>query len=54
VRKREREIFFFFFPLLGYFWRREGNKEGREGRGGCERKGRGLGQSKKERRVGLD
>jgi len=33
VRKREREIFF-FFPLLGYFWRREGNKEGRERGGG--------------------
>jgi hypothetical protein len=55
VRKREREICFFFFPLLGYFWGRGGNKEERGGKGGeCERKRRGLGQSKKERRVGLD
>jgi hypothetical protein len=56
VRKRERERFvLFFFPLLGYFWGRGGNKEERGGKGGeCERKRRGLGQSKKERRVGLD
>jgi hypothetical protein len=54
-KARERDLFFFFFPLLGYFWGRGGNKEERGGKGGeCERKRRGLGQSKKERRVGLD